>query len=146
MLFFLFLLATAAAAPPDYDNFEPVNVETGPWEVQADDSSGLFSRFTGLLGKIGKGFGGLSPAGWNWDKETVYEGIFKNENIMIHVGQNMFNFVMTTLAWFFVSQLFFKGEVAADAPRGGRSFSTRSLVDAAEEVIMAVEKFEKKYR
>jgi hypothetical protein len=82
----------------------------------------------------------LAPNWWTWDKETVYQGIFANDNIMIHVGQNLFNFMITTLAWFFISQIFTLGDTANDGATG------RSFVTAAEEVINAIEAFEKKHR
>merc|ERR1711920_1171012 len=68
----------------------------------------------GVLSKV---FG--SVPWWTWDRKTVSDGIFKNENIMIHVGQNMFNFVFSTLAWFTVSQIYslFNRQPTA---RGGR--------------------------
>merc|ERR1712083_171309 len=42
------------------------------------------------LGSIGASFlNGFKDLGlvnwWSWDKETVYNGIFQNDNIMIHV-------------------------------------------------------------
>jgi 5,10-methenyltetrahydromethanopterin hydrogenase len=38
--------------------------------------------------------------------ERVKRGIFHHENIMIHIGQNLFNFVTSTLAWLIVSQIY----------------------------------------
>ena len=58
-------------------------------------------RATGPLGKI---FG--SVPWWTWDRQAVSEGIFKNENIMIHVGQNLFNYVFSTLAWMILSIIY----------------------------------------
>jgi hypothetical protein len=49
---------------------------------------------------------------------------------MIHVGQNFFNFIFTTLAWFFVSQIYSSGLVTA-TPRSGKSIS---FAEAADEV------------
>ena len=66
--------------------------------------------------------------------QAVKEGIFKNDNIMIHVGQNLFNFVFTTLAWFTVSQIYSLTAAVnpASTPREMRSIS---LEQAAEEVL-----------
>ena len=48
----------------------------------------------------------------NWLIDFVYvQGIFKNNNIMVHVGQNFFNFIFTTLAWFTISQIYSAGIV-----------------------------------
>ena len=69
------------------------------------------------------------------------EGIFKNENIMIHVGQNLFNFVFTTLAWFTVSQIYsFTAAVNPD----GRSMRSITISEAADEVLDAIRAFEHK--
>ena len=74
--------------------------------------------------------------------EVVKEGIFKNENIMIHVGQNLFNFVFTTLAWFFFSQIY--SFTAAVNPVDGRSMRAITISEAADEVLDAIRAFEHK--
>ena len=74
--------------------------------------------------------------------ETVKKGIFENENIMIHVGQNLFNFVFTTLAWFTVSQIY---SLTAQATSSARQQKSLSLMDAADEVLAAIRNFEHKY-
>ena len=77
--------------------------------------------------------------------QAVKEGIFKNDNIMIHVGQNLFNFVFTTLAWFTVSQIYSLTAAVnpASTPREMRSIS---LEQAAEEVLDAITAFENKQK
>ena len=73
--------------------------------------------------------------------EVVKKGIFENENIMIHVGQNLFNFIMTTLAWFTVSQIY--SLTAAKSSAGNaREQKALSLTEAADEVLEAIRKFE----
>ena len=72
--------------------------------------------------------------------QAVKEGIFKNDNIMIHVGQNLFNFVFTTLAWFTVSQIY--SLTAAISPSSGRNMRSLTLMEAADEVMEAILKFE----
>ena len=63
---------------------------------------------------------------------------------MIHVGQNLFNFVFTTLAWFTVSQIY---SLSAKATEEGNARQQRAitLTDAADEVLEAIRKFEHKY-
>ena len=80
---------------------------------------------------------------WTWDREAVKKGIFENENIMIHVGQNLFNFVFSTLAWFTVSQIYSATAGLEGFPREARQVS---FMDAADEVLAAVKSFEHKYR
>ena len=72
--------------------------------------------------------------------QAVKEGIFKNDNIMIHVGQNLFNFVFTTLAWFTVSQIY--SLTAAVNPASGRQMRGLSMEEAANQVLDAFNKFE----
>ena len=74
---------------------------------------------------------------------TVKHGIFDNENIMIHVGQNLFNFVFGTLAWFVISQIY-SITAQADSTTGRQQWG-RSLTEAADEVIELINKFENKY-
>lgn len=71
--------------------------------------------------------------------EVVKEGIFKNENIMIHVGQNLFNFIFTTLAWFTVSQIY---SLTADV--NGRQQRSLTISEAADDVLEAIRAFEHK--
>ena len=74
---------------------------------------------------------------------TVKQGIFDNENIMISIGQNLFNFVFGTLAWFTISQIY--SLTAQAAPATGRQQWGRSLTEAADEVLELINKFENKY-
>ena len=67
------------------------------------------------------------------------DGIFKNENIMIHVGQNLFNFIFTTLAWFTVSQIY---SLTADV--NGRQQRSLTISEAADDVLEAIRAFEHK--
>ena len=69
----------------------------------------------------------------------VKDGIFKNENIMIHVGQNLFNFIFTTLAWFTVSQIY---SLTADV--NGRQQRSLTISEAADDVLEAIRAFEHK--
>ena len=69
----------------------------------------------------------------------VKEGIFKNENIMIHVGQNLFNFIFTTLAWFTVSRIY---SLTADV--NGRQQRSLTISEAADDVLEAIRAFEHK--
>ena len=69
----------------------------------------------------------------------VKEGIFKNENIMIHVGQNLFNFIFTTLAWFTVSQIY---SLTADVNE--RQQRSLTISEAADDVLEAIRAFEHK--
>ena len=75
----------------------------------------------------------------NHFSEVVKEGIFKNENIMIHVGQNLFNFIFTTLAWFTVSQIY---SLTADV--NGRQQRSLTISEAADDVLEAIRAFEHK--
>ena len=75
--------------------------------------------------------------------EVVKKGIFENENIMIHVGQNLFNFVFTTLAWFTVSQIY--SLTAQATTPTARQQKSLSLTEAADEVLAAIRSFEHKY-
>ena len=72
-------------------------------------------------------------------RDVVKEGIFKNENIMIHVGQNLFNFIFTTLAWFTVSQIY---SLTADV--NGRQQRSLTISEAADDVLEAIRAFEHK--
>merc|ERR1712244_1761 len=60
-------------------------VSQGPWATEEDwsrDPKGIGESIpspTSLLGRLGNW--------WTWDRDVVKEGIFKNENIMIHAGQ-----------------------------------------------------------
>ncbi len=40
------------------------------------------------------------------DIDAVQEGIFKPENIAIHVGQNAFNFVSSSIAWLIAASIY----------------------------------------
>merc|ERR1712154_595564 len=115
----------------------------GPWvaEGAADiwDPKGIADNLpspTSLLGRLGNW--------WTWDRQAVKGGIFKNDNIMIHVGQNLFNFVFTTLAWFTVSQIY--SLTAAVNPATPREMRSITLEQAAEEVLDAITAFEHKQK
>merc|ERR1711944_71133 len=84
----------------------------------------------------------MASSFWDWDREVVKKGIFENENIMIHVGQNLFNFIMTTLAWFTVSQIY---SLTAQQSSTARQMPSYSLMDAADEVMTAIRNFEHTY-
>jgi len=123
-------------------------ISEGPWvadeawvEGAADirDPKGIADNLpspTSLLGRLGNW--------WTWDRQAVKEGIFKNDNIMIHVGQNLFNFVFTTLAWFTVSQIY--SLTAAVNPATPREMRSITLEQAAEEVLDAITAFEHKQK
>lgn len=72
------------------------------------------------------------------------DGIFKNENIMIHVGQNLFNYVFSTLAWFTASQIY----SATTSNAKGFTAEGRALTmdEAADQVLAAIRKFEQQKR
>ena len=44
-----------------------------------------------------------------FDTSAIYEGVFKPENIVIHVAQNLINFLATTLAWSFIMHVYQAG-------------------------------------
>merc|ERR1719419_15133 len=110
----------------------------GPW-VEVDDTyyrgPKEIASPTAVLGR--------ASSFWDWDREVVKKGIFENENIMIHVGQNLFNFIMTTLAWFTVSQIY--SLTAQQTSTSGRQQKSLSLTEAADEVLEAIRNFEHKY-
>ena len=139
MFKFLLALVAVAAAIPNYEQptagkwvpaeqfvREPHQLDTAPAEAP------------GLLESIGARLGNW----WTWDRDAVRRGVFENENIMIHVGQNMFNFVFTTLAWFTVSQIY-SASGALNTPRAQKALT---LTEAADEVLDAIRQFEEKKR
>ena len=71
------------------------------------------------------------------------DGIFKNENIMIHVGQNLFNFVFSTLAWFTLSQIY---SLTANLNGDAREMRSITISEAADEVLDAIRAFEHKHK
>ena len=71
------------------------------------------------------------------------EGIWKNENIMIHVGQNLFNFVFSTLAWFTLSQIY---SLTANLNGDAREMRSITISEAADEVLDAIRAFEHKHK
>ena len=73
--------------------------------------------------------------------ERVRDGIFENESIMTHIGQNLFIFVFTTLAWFTFSQVF---SLTASTTRT-RYQRALSLAESADQVLAALGSFEYKY-
>ena len=85
----------------------------------------------------------LSPIIYLFFREVVKKGIFENENIMIHIGQNLFNFVFSTLAWFTISQIY--SLTASATTDSGRQQRALTITEAAEEVLDAIRKFENKY-
>jgi len=150
----LALIAFAAAVPAPLGNdaaWQSNVVETGPWNEQSyapnsnveRNPKNIMERLTESLPSPTNALARLG-SWWDWDRDTVKAGIFENENIMIHVGQNLFNFVFTTLAWFTVSQIYSLTAQAApaDSPRSGRSLT---ITEAADEVLDAIRKFENKY-
>ena len=42
------------------------------------------------------------------DTSAIYDGVFKPENIAIHLAQNVVNFLASTLAWGFLLHLYVK--------------------------------------
>ena len=62
---------------------------------------------------------------------------------MIHIGQNLFNFVFGTLAWFTVSQIY---SATAQATTSGRQQRALTITEAADEVLDAIRKIENKYK
>ena len=78
------------------------------------------------------------------DRDTVAKGLWMNDNIMIHVAQNMFNFVFTTIAWFLASQFYsFFYPPNNSLPRQIRALT---LTEAADEVLNAIRNFEERQR
>merc|ERR1712086_203238 len=138
----LALAAFAAAVPAPHNHDEAWAqqgnvVSQGPWVENLSYERGPteIASPTTLLG-MASGF-------WDWDREVVKKGIFENENIMIHVGQNLFNFVFTTLAWFTVSQIY--SLTAQATTPTARQQKSLSLTEAADEVLAAIRSFEHKY-
>ena len=74
-------------------------------------------------------------------RDVVKTGIFKTENIMIAVGQGLFNFVFSTLAWFTVSQIYSLTAGVNDA----RDMRSLSIMEAADQVLDAFQKFEERH-
>ena len=60
---------------------------------------------------------------------------------MIHVGQNLFNFVFTTLAWFTVSQIYSLTSGVNEA----RDMRSLTIMEAADQVLDAFQKFEERH-
>ena len=73
-------------------------------------------------------------------RDVVKTGIFKTENIMIAVGQGLFNFVFSTLAWFTVSQIYSLTAGVNDA----RQMRAITISEAADEVLDALRAYEQK--
>lgn len=64
---------------------------------------------------------------------------------MIHVGQNLFNFVFSTLAWFTFSQIFsLTANLSGDST--GRDMRSITISEAADEVLDAIRDFEHRYK
>ena len=74
-------------------------------------------------------------------RDVVKTGIFKTENIMIAVGQGLFNFVFSTLAWFTVSQIYSLTSGVNDA----RDMRSLTIIEAADQVLDAFQKFEERH-
>ena len=139
MFKFLLALVAVAAANPNYN--QPTTGQWVPAEQFVREPHQLDTapaEAPGLLESIGARLGNW----WTWDRDTVRRGVFENENIMIHVGQNMFNFVFTTLAWFTVSQIY-SASGALNTPRAQKALT---LTEAADEVLDAIRQFEEKKR
>merc|ERR1712204_114692 len=129
--------AAAVPAPHNHDDAWAQQgnvVSEGPWVENLSYERGPkeIASPTTLLG-MASGF-------WDWDREVVKKGIFENENIMIHVGQNSFNFVFTTLAWFTVSQIY--SLTAQATTPTARQQKSLSLTEAADEVLAAIRSIE----
>ena len=78
------------------------------------------------------------------DREAIANGLWLNDNIMVHVGQNMFNFVFTTLAWFLASQFYsLYSPPNTSLPRQLRALT---LTEAADEVLDAIRNYEERQR
>jgi len=146
--YIILTLAAVALALPNYEpaSYSSAVISEGPWvtdeawaKQQEDnrDAKGILDAPQGLLARLG--------SWWDWDRETVKEGIFKNENIMIHVGQNLFNFVFTTLAWFTVSQIY-SLTAAVNPVADGRNMRSITISEAADEVLEAIREFEHKHK
>jgi hypothetical protein len=140
----LALIAVAAAAPNHADDPAWQTAQVGEWVETPREGHAVAETIketaSGILGSLSNW--------WTWDRNTVKDGIFKNENIMIHVGQNLFNFVMTTLAWFTMSQIYSINGDNTVAGADGRSSWGRALTlnEAADEVLDAIRQFEEKRR
>ena len=61
---------------------------------------------------------------------------------MIGVGQGLFNFVFSTLAWFTVSQIYSLTAGVNNTPRNMRALS---ITEAADQVLEAFQKFEERH-
>jgi len=158
MLYLLPLLFSVALSAPDHPHHAGwaqnqqqdvvQNVQYGPWVPQHQDpqwdqhrdSKGIVGTITSMIPNTDtlRNFGDW----WTWDRQAVFNGIFQNDNIMIHVGQNFFNFIFTTLAWFTISQIYSSGLAGPPTPRSAKSIS---LTEAADEVLSAIKSFEKKH-
>jgi len=135
----LSLLSTLSLCAPWEEQQGGQVVHASDWEtiksvpVEPErDPKGLMSGMVSRLGDF-----------WTWDRDVVKEGIFKNENIMIHVGQNLFNFVFSTLAWWTVSQIYSSTAGLPGLPREARSVT---LSQAADEVLGAIREFEHRHK
>ena len=51
------------------------------------------------------------------DSETVYNGVYDPNNILIHVSQNFFNFATSTAAWLVTASLYESRDVNARSKR-----------------------------
>ena len=125
-------VSVAFAHPTEYGEWEEVERTQ---KAVVPQSPSIFSRLTSF---------------WTWDRNAVREGVFKNENIMTHVAQNMFNFIMTTIAWFTVSQIYsatgaLEPAAGVEVP-GGRQWRALTITEAADEVLEAIRVFEQKRR
>merc|ERR1712129_69731 len=146
LLPFIVLITMVAAWEDNQDNqaYAPAEIiSEGPWVDEAIWSNRGPKQVPApvaptLLEKLG--------SWWTWDRDAVKEGIFKNENIMIHIGQNLFNFVFSTLAWFTVSQIYsLTASASATPPNTPRQQRGLTITEAASEVLDAISKFENKY-
>ena len=132
----LILLASLVVAQEAQEPYAPAEYrETPLWRQERQErQSQQVARADNWLTRL------LSGNWWTWDREAVKTGIFKNENIMVSVGQGLFNFVFSTLAWFTVSQIY-SLTAGVNTPRHMRALS---ISQAADQVLEAFQKFEER--
>ena len=139
-LFTLFAIAAALPNPQEYVGEWETVATRQPHQIAAADHA-VVVQDPGFFWSTGTRVVNFFTRNnwWTWDRSAVYDGIFKNENIMIHVGQNLFNFVFTTLAWFTTSQIY----TATGRAGWGRALT---FEEAADDVRNAIREFEEKRR
>ena len=65
------------------------------------------------------------------DSETVYNGVYDPNNILIHVSQNFFNFATSTAAWLVTAALYESRDVNARHQRQKRYLLNEPDIDPA---------------